>query len=121
MMDRLVSRLLFVRPQTQPIAETATSRTENTMNLSIALIGVRCILQYIVLPFMLPVLGIASNVAIPISLALTAVAIVAMISSLRRFWQINYRWKWHFLWLSGAALLFFVVFLVADVVHLLRG
>jgi hypothetical protein len=128
MLDRLIGTLLFVRPATQratfPSAEAATheaktlQRTESAFNASMVLVGVRCVIQYVILPFVLPVLGIAADWARPLSLAVTVVGIVAIFFTLRRFWQINYRWKWQFLGLSVFAVLFLSIFALTDLAAL---
>jgi ABC-type iron transport system FetAB permease component len=110
--DSLIARLLFVRPQ--PESAALPKDAERVFNTSIVLSAARCIIQYVVLPFVLPVIGVASNVAVPISLTLEGIAVVAILFSLRRFWQVRYKGRWGYLALASAALVLLTVFIVTD-------
>ena len=48
---------------------------------------VRCLLMYIVFPFVLPALGIARGVGPAVGLAVNAVAMVCIVLSMRRFFR----------------------------------
>jgi ABC-type iron transport system FetAB permease component len=119
-LDTLMARLLFVSPAAQRTT-TATAEVdqpppaaERAFNLSLAISGVRCIIQYMILPFVLPVIGLAANWAVPISLAINLIAVAAIFFSLRRFWQTNYKGKWQYLGIALVALIFIVVFIYTD-------
>ncbi|MFN8448531.1 MAG: hypothetical protein U0521_08055 [Anaerolineae bacterium] len=45
----------------------------------------RCTLQYVVLPFVLPIFGIAGEVAVPFLLVINVLAIISILYSVRRF------------------------------------
>lgn len=115
--DRLMGRLLFVnvQPQSADSAETA----KNAFGLSLAFSAIRCILQYVLLPFVLPVLGIATGAAAPIYLLISVLAVVAIVSSLRRFWKIRYRYRWQYLAIALVTLGMLVVFIQTDLATLL--
>ena len=49
--------------------------------------GTRCLLAYIVFPYLIPVLGLADLVGPAVGLAIGAVAIVFNGVSIRRFWR----------------------------------
>ncbi|MCA0457093.1 MAG: hypothetical protein LCI00_24190 [Chloroflexi bacterium] len=118
--DRLIGRLLFVDTQS-PAAERPASaaRAEQAFGFSLLVSGVRCILQYVVLPFILPLIGIAAEVAVPITLAINLVAVVLILFSLRRFWQINYRHKWQYLFVAVTAWALLGAFIALDLKALL--
>ncbi|MEO1288724.1 MAG: hypothetical protein AAFV93_13230 [Chloroflexota bacterium] len=94
--DRAVARLLFVRPKS---AETETSPTTAThaMRASLFFSGTRCIFQYIILPFVFPLIGVATNATIPLLLAVNVLAVISVVFSLRRFWQVEYTYRGHYL------------------------
>jgi hypothetical protein len=96
---------------TQPTPD----RAERTLGLGLVFAGVRCILQYAILPFVLPLVGLSGSVAVPISLALNAVAVVSILYSMRRLWQINYRHKWAYTVVGITALIILTAFTVLDV------
>ncbi len=114
-LDQLVGRLLFVKPQTAPDDETEAQRA---FNFSLIFTGVRCILQYIVLPFILPVIGIAAEAALPILLGINIFAVISMLYSVRRFWQINYRHKWTYLIMALVILAALTAFIAVDIAEL---
>ncbi|PJF36737.1 MAG: hypothetical protein CUN49_03950 [Candidatus Thermofonsia Clade 1 bacterium] len=124
-LDALVARLLFVtpsagRPSAVPAhADQPPPAAERAFNLSLAISGVRCIIQYMILPFVLPLIGLAANWAVPISLAVNLIAVAAIFFSLRRFWQTNYKGKWQYLIIALFALFFIAVFVYSDLTKLL--
>lgn len=115
--DDIMRRLLFVKPRsTEP---TSGSSAERAFGFSLLFSGVRCILQYAIFPFLLPVLGIAANVAIPFLLLISFVAMGSLFFSLRRFWQIDYEYKWQYLIVAVASFVILIAFAVFDVSQLL--
>lgn len=116
MLDRLVGRLLFVEalPASVSSARGSEQRAERAFGFSLIFSGVRCILQYAILPFVLPIIGVTSEAAVPISLAINLVAITLIIYSLRRFWKIGYRYRWQYLGVAVVALVLLVAFIALD-------
>ena len=116
-LDRAIARLLFVRPQErrEDVEESTVAKTANrAFGFSLVFSGVRCILQYAVLPFILPIIGIAGDFAIHISLVISVAAILSLIFSVRRFWAIDYSYKWQYLFVAGPAMIILVAFLYLD-------
>lgn len=113
-LDRFMSRILFVPPPAETPAEN-TDRAERAFSLALVFSGVRCILQYVVLPFILPLVGIAGDFAIHISIGINVAAIFAIFYSLRRFWAVGYQHRWRYLPIALVALTLLVVFLAMDV------
>lgn len=122
-LDRLVGRILLVNPPAQPDQragddDAATQSAGRAFGFSLVFSGVRCILQYAILPFVLPLIGIAGDFATQITLLISIVAIIAMIFSLRRFWKINYKRKWQYFAIAVPAMLILISFVALDVVTL---
>lgn len=120
--DRMIGTLLFVKPSPIiPAADDseanadASAQAERRFSMGLMFSGVRCILQYAVLPFVLPLIGLAGDFSVIVSLTINVIAIVAIVSSLRRFWQINYRRKWQYLPVAMVALILLVSFIVLDI------
>ena len=84
------------------------------MTLSLMFSGARCILQYVLLPFLLPIVGIAAEATLPILLLINLVAMASIFFSLRRFWTIGYAHRWRYLVVATAALVLLVAFTVYD-------
>lgn len=117
--DRLIGRLLFVDVQSTA-KDNSAGRAERAFGFSLLVSGIRCILQYVVLPFILPLVGVAAEVAVPITLAINGVAMVLILFSLRRFWQINYRHKWQYLYVAVTAWVLLGIFIAMDLKVLLH-
>lgn len=108
-----MSRLLFVSPNPAPAAETRQS-AERAFTVSLAFSGFRCVLQYVLLPFVLPVLGIAAEAAAPVYLLISFAAVVSIITSLRRFWKVGYQYRWQYLAMAVVILAMLAVFILTD-------
>lgn len=66
---------------------------ERAFSVSMVVSGVRCTLTYLVLPFMIPFLGLAPGVGPTLGLAIGVVAIAANVLSYRRFRRSSHRWR----------------------------
>ena len=116
--DSLMSRLLFVRAAA-PSADSRAAqkrRAENALTFSLVFSGVRCLLQYALLPFLLPIAGIAADAAIPLLLLINLIAALSIFFSLRRFWTIAYRHRWAYLLVALCALTLLAAFTIYDII-----
>ncbi len=120
--DGFMSRLLLIDQRGRISAasdETAqTRRAENALTISLLFSGVRCILQYVLLPFLLPIIGVAADATAPILLLINLIAIVSIFLSLRRFWTIGYKHRWSYLLVALAALTLLIAFTAYDIAKL---
>ena len=114
--DRFVRRVLRL-PVDAPAGTAAGARKAFQTSLMVA--TVRCLLMYIVFPFVLPAIGLASDVGPAIGLAISAAAIVCIVLSLRRFWRADHPMRWWYGALGGTVLCFMVVLVVIDLAALL--
>jgi hypothetical protein len=114
--DRRMRRLLRL-PTDAPRASEVSARQLVEKSLLISM--VRCLLTYIVLPFVAPVLGFATGVAPVVGLVVGLVAIVANVASVRRFWRADHRYRWHYTALATVIVAALVWLVVADLVELL--
>jgi hypothetical protein len=85
---------------------------------SILVSTVRCLLTYIVLPFVVPAVGLAAGVGPAISLIISAVAIFFLVGSMRRFWRVHHRKRWHYTTLALIVGVLLIVGSVFDVINL---
>jgi len=77
---------------------------------SMVVVAIRCTLQYVVLPFVLPFLGVGAQVSLWLSAVLEVFALGLMVYNVRRLWRTS--WRWRYLGLSlvmGAVLVLFLV------------
>ncbi len=115
--DRFMRRVLHL-PEDGPRASAAAART--AFRTSIMVATVRCLLMYIVLPFVLPIIGIATDAAAAIVLPINIAAIVAIVMSIRRFWRADHSKRWHYTVLGTCVIGFLVVATIAEIVALFR-
>ncbi len=126
--DGFMSRLLFIDQRSPILAASAAShashesaqtrRAENALTISLLFSGFRCILQYALLPFLLPILGVAADATAPLLLLINLIAIASIFLSLRRFWTIGYKHRWPYLAVALAALTLLVAFTAYDIAKL---
>ena len=114
--DRAMRRLLRL-PVDGPRASAEHARKAFQTSLLVA--TVRCLLMYIFFPFVLPALGLASDVGPAVGLVISVVAIVAITMSIRRFWRADHAKRWHYTVLGTAVIGFMVVLIVRDLADLL--
>jgi len=93
---------------------------QNGFTKSIMVSGIRCLLTYIVLPFITPLYGLAPQVGPVVGLAVGIVAIVANVFSIRRFWKADHRWKKHITVLHLSVITLLVILLYRDIAELLQ-
>lgn len=114
-LDTLIAHMLWGTPRTWgPTTNDTAAAAEKVFSISLVISATRCILMYLVLPFVLPLFGIAVGTSLWLSLVIDAIAISALIYSLRRFWQVNYRYKWNYLVVALGVAATIAVFLVYD-------
>ena len=87
---------------------------------SIMVATVRCLLMYIVFPFVLPAVGLASGVGPLVGIPISIVAIVAIVASVRRFWRADHSKRWHYTVLGTAVVGFLCVLIAIDISELVR-
>src|SRR5262245_3285377 len=114
--DRLMRRVLRL-PIDAPPGTAAGARKAFQTSMMVA--TVRCLLMYLVFPFVLPALGIAKGVGPAVGLAVNAVAMVCIVLSMRRFFRADHPKRWWYAALGGAVLVLLAVLAVVDFVDLL--
>jgi hypothetical protein len=114
--DLWMRRVLRLPPDA-PRASEASARALVERSLLISM--VRCLLTYIVLPFVAPIVGVGVGVAPAVGLIVGVVAIVANVASVRRFWRADHRYRWHYTVLATLIIVLLVWLIVADIIELL--
>jgi hypothetical protein len=109
--DVAMRRLLRI-PEGQTASEGAAQRAFST---SVLVSATRCILTYLVLPFLLPALGLAAGVGPAIGIPVGLVAIASNVATIRRFWAADHRWRWAYTALAVTVIVLLLVLLVEDV------
>lgn len=97
--------------------ETEIQRGQRALRFPLVWVAIRCTLQYILLPFVLPFFGLGGRFSIWVSAALEVVALAMVTYNVRRLW--NTSWRWRYLALSAVTLSAIGLFLFLDVRALL--
>lgn len=113
---------LFVRRVLRAPVDRRPSATEDqahrVFSVSILLSAARCLLSYIVLPIVTPLLGAATRVGPVVGIPIAVVALYFDVKGIRRFWLANHRWRWYMTALYLGVIALVLGLLVVDVVQL---
>ena len=88
-------------------------------SVSILISGIRCVLTYVIFPWVLPVLGFAGGVGPAVGLVVGTIAIGFNIASIRRFWVADHRWKWPITVLNSSVIVLLLILLGLDLAELI--
>lgn len=113
--DAVMCRILRLD---QDAPRSTPDEARKAFQTSILVATVRCLLMYIVFPFVLPALGIATGVGPAIGLAIGIAAIAAIIMSVRRFWRADHSKRWHYTIVGTFVVAFLLVLVVGDIINL---
>jgi hypothetical protein len=114
-LDRRMKRLLRL-PVDGPSGSEASAR--RVFEVSIWISATRCLLTYIILPFVFPIIGVSANdhaIGLPVSV----IAVIADVASIRRFWRADHKYRWHYTALAGAIICAMLVLITGDLIDLL--
>jgi hypothetical protein len=112
--DLVVRRLLRVRDRPAHVSPgSAYSSFQRSMLIS----AIRCTLTYVVFPFVLPAVGVATGVGPIVGIVIGVVAITCDVFTIRRFFTVDHKGRWHFSAIALAVIGLLAVLLVQDVVH----
>ncbi len=112
--DRFMRRLLRL-----PEGKTSTAaEARSAFQKSLAFTTCRCLLMYIVLPFVLPLVGVARGVGPVIGIVIGILAMISIVYSIRRFWRADHSKRWHYT-LFGSIIIGFLIYLtIKDIIDL---
>ncbi|MEE2768282.1 MAG: hypothetical protein VX833_03615 [Actinomycetota bacterium] len=102
-------------PETALVGSDTTTRTFST---SMVISGVRCMLAYVVFPWLLPVLGVTGGVGPGVGLVIGTVAIGFNVWSILRFWRTDHRLKWTVIPINLAVIVLLLILVGFDITHL---
>ena len=115
--DMVVRKLLRIRDRPTGLSENAAySAFQRSMLIS----AIRCTLTYVIFPFVLPAAGFATGVGPVLGIAIGLVAITCDVFTIRRFFSVDHRWRWHFSAIAGTVICLLLVLMVQDIIHLVR-
>jgi hypothetical protein len=109
--DRFMRRLLRLPEGRTATADEARSAFQKSLFISTC----RCLLMYIVFPFVLPAVGIARGVGPYVGVAIGVLAMVSIVYSIRRFWRADHSKRWHYTVFGTTIICFLVYLAIKDV------
>jgi hypothetical protein len=107
--DRFMRRLLRLPEGRTGTAADARSAFQKSLFISTC----RCLLMYIVFPFVLPAVGVARGVGPYIGLTIGVLAMVSIVYSIRRFWRADHSKRWHYT-VFGTVIIAFLIYLAVE-------
>ena len=113
--DRFMRRLLRL-PVDAPRASAGDARKAFQTSLLVA--AARCLLMYIVFPFVLPAIGLAKGVGPAVAIPISIIAVVCIVMSMRRFWRADHSKRWHYSALGSVVIVALAFLTVRDVLAL---
>lgn len=99
-------------------ATDTVERAERTFSISLVVSAIRCTLTYVLIPWVFPLLGVASGVGPVVGIVIGTAAIVANVVSIRRFHRADHRWKWPMTAINGGIIVLLVILVVVDITRL---
>ena len=108
-------RLLHVPAGPPRVSEDSAHRI---FSASIVLSAFRCLLSYVFLPIITPILGATAGVGPILGIPIAVVALVFDVRGIRRFWLVDHRYRWAITALYVAVMGMVSYLLVHDIVHL---
>ena len=113
--DLVVRRILRIRERPPGVsAASAYSAFQRSMLIS----AIRCTLTYVVFPFVVPAVGFATGVGPIVGIVIGVVAMTCDVFTIRRFFTVDHRWRWHFSAVALSVIGLLSILLVQDIVHL---
>jgi hypothetical protein len=114
--DEFMRALLRIEDRPAPVSDAAVY---SSFRRSMFISALRCTLTYVVFPFLLPAASFAAGVGPVIGIAVGSVALTCDVYTIRRFFQVDHRWRWPVAIVALGVMGLLTVLLVQDVAHLL--
>lgn len=113
--DVVVRRLLRIRERPAGVTNaSAYSAFQKSMLIS----ATRCTLTYVIFPFVLPMLSFARGVGPVVGVTVGSIAMVCDVFTIRRFFAVDHKWRWHFSAIALSVMSLLAVLWVQDVSHI---
>jgi hypothetical protein len=112
--DRFMRRVFGVHG----IDRRSGSGAHRAFRISVVASGVRCLITYLLIPVLVPILSLGGWVVAPIGLALCVLAVVNGIVSVRRFWRADHPHRWMYTAFMAVVFVILAIALVSDLTRL---
>ncbi len=98
-----------------PEGPTPGFEGRRVVGASLLLSAARCLLSYVVLPLLAPLVGLVTVNPV-LGIVLGSVALAANLVAVRRFWLADHRWRWPYTAICAVVVTLILVLLAQDVV-----
>jgi hypothetical protein len=113
--ERRVRRFLRLPDDSPPVS---VIDAQSAFGKSIAISAVRCLLTYVALPLLGPIVDLSGAVGPILGLVLGLVSMVAITFAARRLFAAEHRYRWAYLVIGSGIFVLLVVSVVFDIVAL---
>lgn len=120
--EELTAADLFMRRLLRIPAGPATANNESAQRMfsqSILISATRCLLTYVFLPIVAPLIGAATGIGPVVGIPLGLVAMSFDVMAVRRFWLANHRYRWLCTALYAVIIGFLLILMVRDIATLI--
>jgi hypothetical protein len=107
-----VARRLLAIPNGPPVLSSA--QAQRSFSVAMVLSGLRCLFSYVLVPIVLPLVGLATGAAPYIGVPAALLALVFDVRGIRRYWLANSSHRWAMTWIYLAVIVLVVFLLVHD-------
>ncbi|MDQ4077527.1 MAG: hypothetical protein M3220_14935 [Chloroflexota bacterium] len=101
-----------------PATDKELRQAGTVMGGSMMFVAVRCTMQYVILPFVLPIFGLSNTLSVTLSAIIELFALGMIAYNIHRLWDTD--WRWRYLGFSTLIVFIIVVFLYMDLRILLN-
>ncbi len=116
--DRFMRRLLRVG---DVVDKGAILGARRNTTAAIVVSGIRCIITYLLIPILAPIVGLSEAASAPVTITLSLVAIVMGVSGVRRFWIADHRARWAYTGFIAVIVVLLSIGIVADLASILSA
>jgi len=87
---------------------------QRALTFGLLLSALRCTIQYVLLPFVLPWIGAAASIPPWVTLVLGGVALASLARNVRYLWRLHHARRWSYLALASIVAMALVLFMAMD-------
>jgi len=109
--DRIMRRLLGISELNRRSGRGA----HRAFRTAVVVSAIRCLITYLVVPVLVPLLSLSGWVAAPLGIALCVVAVVNGIVAVRRFWSSDHRYRWMYTIFMGIVFVILAIALLTEI------
>ncbi len=102
-----------IRPETDE-EQASEPEAERVFSKSVVISGIRCLLTYVIFPFVAPLVGLTASTGAVVGVIIGVVAIVFNVLSIRRFFNADHPYKWWASALNAAVIVLLVALFIID-------